>query len=86
MSRVLNFLSSISEISALPAHAMTYAVVLTWVAGACGFEPAARWWSINAGTVTTFVQLSLAIWLAARVGGKAIKNKGGECAEKDPSS
>jgi hypothetical protein len=70
VSRLFDFLNRLTGVSALPAHVMTYAVVLIWLLGACGFKPAADWWNGNAGSTTAFVQLSIGIWLAYRVGGK----------------
>lgn len=68
--RFMTFLERITCIGALPAQVMTYAIVLIWLAGAGGMESASTWWHENAGATTAFVQISIGIWLAYRVGGK----------------
>lgn len=72
MKRALLWLEQFSGISALPAQAMTYAVVLIWLLGAAGITSAAMWWKTNAESVTAFVQLSIGIWFAYKMGGKVI--------------
>lgn len=69
-------------VSALPAHVLTYTVVLIWLTGAFGLESASKWWNSNSGATTIFVQVSMGIWLAYRAGTKvasAIQNKEEVC-------
>lgn len=89
MNRLTDFLTRLTGVSALPAHLMTYAVVLIWLFGAGGLDSAASWWNGNAGTTTTFVTLVLGSWLAYKGVGKvsdAMQKKGGVDAKENPGA